>query len=377
MPFPAHPLDLFIAFTFVSFAFIGLGLVMATMADNVPAVQALGQCIFLPMLIIGGIAVPLASLPDWAQHVSAFFPGRYAVAGVAGVRERGRAWRRSSFDLLALTIIGAAGCIAGAKMFRWDAQQRFAVRGRSGWLLVPLAAWAAVGVMSEMSNRVTTTSRTTTTFARGTRADTRSQRRRRHPRLLPPSHLRGQSRQSPASNCLNRQRQMQERRQRQHGEAPAALNRRSLLRQPTRGPGQRRKIRADGETRTGSDITGCHQKEPSRRNDRGAPAPLRKQSPARLRLRRHRPSSSLHQRGRQSLARMSIATWCSSAAIGQWHRGPDRASSTKIPRQKCSSSSMRSSQRCRPGPGQSRRIPCSVPATSSTSPECRTCSRRS
>ena len=67
------------AFTCVAFAFIGLGLVIAMMADNVPAVQALGQCIFLPMLIIGGVAVPLASLPDWAQRLSAFFPGRYAV----------------------------------------------------------------------------------------------------------------------------------------------------------------------------------------------------------------------------------------------------------------------------------------------------------
>ena len=91
MPSPAHPLHLFVAFTFVSFAFIGLGLVMATMADNVPAVQALGQCIFLPMLIIGGIAVPLASLPDWAQHVSAFFPGALRRPGGAGLRERGRA----------------------------------------------------------------------------------------------------------------------------------------------------------------------------------------------------------------------------------------------------------------------------------------------
>src|SRR5580765_4797200 len=79
MPLPAHPVGLFAAFAFVSFAFIGLGLVMAMMADNVPAVQALGQCIFLPMLIIGGVAVPLASLPGWAQHVSMFFPGRYAV----------------------------------------------------------------------------------------------------------------------------------------------------------------------------------------------------------------------------------------------------------------------------------------------------------
>ena len=45
-------------FTLVAFAFLGLGLVIAMLADNVPAVQALGQCLFLPMLIIGGIAVP-------------------------------------------------------------------------------------------------------------------------------------------------------------------------------------------------------------------------------------------------------------------------------------------------------------------------------
>lgn len=79
MTAPEHPFDLAVAFTAVTFAFLGLGLVIAAMADTVPAVQALGQCLFLPMLIIGGVAVPLASLPDWAQHVSAFFPGRYEI----------------------------------------------------------------------------------------------------------------------------------------------------------------------------------------------------------------------------------------------------------------------------------------------------------
>ena len=76
MTMPAHPFDLWVAFTAVSFAFIGLGLVIATLADNVPAVQALGQCIFLPMLIIGGVAVQLASLPPWAQHRAKARPAR-------------------------------------------------------------------------------------------------------------------------------------------------------------------------------------------------------------------------------------------------------------------------------------------------------------
>ena len=125
MPLPRHPFELFLAFTVVAFAFIGLGLVIAMMADNVPAVQALGQCIFLPMLIIGGVAVPLASLPDWAQTLSAFFPGRYAVEALqACVTGTGLGVER--FSVLALVLIGAAGCLAGAKMFRWDSEQRFA-----------------------------------------------------------------------------------------------------------------------------------------------------------------------------------------------------------------------------------------------------------
>lgn len=170
MPLPRHPGGLWIAFTFVSFAFIGLGLVMAMMADNVPAVQALGQCIFLPMLIIGGIAVPLATLPDWAQRVSAFFPGRYGVQAVQACIN-GAGLDSVLFELLALTIIGAAGCVGGSMMFRWDAQQRFAASGRGRWVLVPLAAWVAVGMMSEARSGVSFGQNARTSTARQPAAD--------------------------------------------------------------------------------------------------------------------------------------------------------------------------------------------------------------
>jgi ABC-2 type transport system permease protein len=153
MTLPAHPFDLWVAFTFVSFAFIGLGLVIATLADNVPAVQALGQCIFLPMLIIGGVAVQLASLPEWAQHVSAFFPGRYAVEAIQTC-VNGRGLPGARFSLLALGLVGIAGCLAGAKLFRWDAQQRFATRAGKLWLVPALAAWVAVGLLAEWRGRI-------------------------------------------------------------------------------------------------------------------------------------------------------------------------------------------------------------------------------
>jgi hypothetical protein len=155
MPLPAHPLDLFVAFTFVCFAFLGLGLVIAALADTVPAVQALGQCIFLPMLIIGGVAVRLSSLPGWAQHLSAFFPGRYAVEGIQ-TTVTGDGLRAGAFAVFALLLIGLAGSFAGTRLFRWDSQQRFLAREGKGWLLVALAAWVAVGAAAEARGVVST-----------------------------------------------------------------------------------------------------------------------------------------------------------------------------------------------------------------------------
>ena len=148
MPAPQHPFDLFVAFTFVAFAFMGLGLLIAMLANNVPAVQALGQCVFLPMLIIGGIAVPLASLPPWAQRVSLYFPGRYAVEAIqAAVAGPGLSTAR--FSVLALVVIGAAACVAGARLFRWDAQHRVAPATGYGWVAAALVAWMAVGFFAD------------------------------------------------------------------------------------------------------------------------------------------------------------------------------------------------------------------------------------
>ena len=154
MPLPPHPFELFVAFSLVSFAFIGLGLVMTALANNVPAVQALGQCVFLPLLVIGGIAVPLASLPVWAQHVSAFFPGRYAVEAIQAC-VTGSGLNATQFSLLALTTAALAGCLAGAKMFRWDAQpQRLLTQKGAAWILLALFGWTAVGVFAETRNRI-------------------------------------------------------------------------------------------------------------------------------------------------------------------------------------------------------------------------------
>lgn len=148
MTMPEHPLALAVVFSCAALSFIGLGLVLAMMADTVPAVQALGQCIFLPMLIIGGVAVQLVSLPEWAQHLSAFFPGRYAVESIQRC-VTGDGFEDVGFSLIVLSLMGVAGFLAGAKLFRWDTQQRFARLPGKAWLLVPLGAWLTAGLLAE------------------------------------------------------------------------------------------------------------------------------------------------------------------------------------------------------------------------------------
>ena len=144
MPAPLHLPDLTLSFAVVSFTFCGFGLIVAMLTSSVQAAQALGQCIFLPMLALGGIAVRLDQLPDWTQTLAAFTPGRYAVAAVsAGVTGAGMGAVR--YDLAVLLFMGMAASVSAAGMFRWDVHTGHERRSRLGWLVVTLAACLIVG----------------------------------------------------------------------------------------------------------------------------------------------------------------------------------------------------------------------------------------
>ena len=152
-PFPLHPGQCAAALLLVTVAFLGLGLLVAAAADDVPAVQALGQCLFLPMILIGGVGVPLAALPAWAQRVAGFMPGRYAVDALQRCFNDPHGLARAGFSLVALGVIGAAAGGAGLKLFRWDAGGRFH-RSMVPWLVVALVAWLAIGLTAAATGRL-------------------------------------------------------------------------------------------------------------------------------------------------------------------------------------------------------------------------------
>lgn len=152
-PWPAHPGQALLAFLVVSFSFLGLGLLVSAAANDVPAVQALGQCLFLPMILIGGVGVPLAALPDWAQRIAGFMPGRYAVDLLEKTIADPRGLSAGGFDCVALVVIGAAAGAVGTKLFRWESHRRFA-RADYAWVAGALLAWIAVGGAAAATGRL-------------------------------------------------------------------------------------------------------------------------------------------------------------------------------------------------------------------------------
>ena len=152
-PFPLHPLQATAGVVIVTASFLGLGLLVAALADDVPAVQAIGQCLFLPMIMIGGVGIPLLALPVWAQRISGFMPGRYAVDVLQLSYDDPTGIGRGVFSMLSLVVVGAGAAVAGAKLFRWEAGRRMD-RSPWAWLGAALSAWMIVGIAAALGGRL-------------------------------------------------------------------------------------------------------------------------------------------------------------------------------------------------------------------------------
>lgn len=152
MPAPERPTQLWASFTVVALSLLGLGLLLAALAGSVTAAQGLGQSVFLPMLILGGVAVRPEAMPELVQRLAAFFPGRYAVLLIQQ-SVSGEGTVSPLFLLTALLLMGGAAFLAGGKLFRTDPRQPLPLRVERGWLVAALGVWMVVGMSSGFATR--------------------------------------------------------------------------------------------------------------------------------------------------------------------------------------------------------------------------------
>jgi ABC-2 type transport system permease protein len=108
-----------VALLFSTLSILSLGFVLASLVPTARFAQPVGAAILYPMIGLSGLFVPLASLPHVWQGVAHALPLTYAVSLLRGIWT-GEPWSAHVGDVAALTIIGVAGVMLSARVFRWE-----------------------------------------------------------------------------------------------------------------------------------------------------------------------------------------------------------------------------------------------------------------
>ncbi len=100
-------------------AFSALGVLISVSVQEVFEAQTLANAFRFPMMFLGGVFVPVASLPLWLQVVARALPLTYAVEALR-VAMSGGDLRRATIDLLVLAAFTAVFFgLASRRLARW------------------------------------------------------------------------------------------------------------------------------------------------------------------------------------------------------------------------------------------------------------------
>jgi ABC-2 type transport system permease protein len=103
---PANWPLLILALLLAAAAFSALGAFVSVAVREVFEAQTLANFIRFPMMFLGGVFVPLASMPGWLQVVARLLPLTYAVEALQAAFA-GRSWSTAGLDLGALAAFAA------------------------------------------------------------------------------------------------------------------------------------------------------------------------------------------------------------------------------------------------------------------------------
>lgn len=143
MPWPQHMMSLLGFISLGLIAFRSIGLVIASVANNMQEGTILVQLLYFPMLILSGATIPAENLPKVMKVISKFIPATYYVEGIKNIIQQHRAVSLEAAGALVLTTI--VGFVVGMKLFRWEKEEK--IKGSAKlWVAAALAPFLILGV---------------------------------------------------------------------------------------------------------------------------------------------------------------------------------------------------------------------------------------
>ncbi len=126
-------------------AFLALGFVIASVAENVKTAQISANMLFFPLMFLGGAAFPVQLLPPVMKKLSWLFPTRYLVDGLHGVIVEGVGLEAIVTNLTVLALTAVVAAFIAAKLFRWDARERLPV-AKKAWVAAVLLVFVVAAL---------------------------------------------------------------------------------------------------------------------------------------------------------------------------------------------------------------------------------------
>jgi ABC-2 type transport system permease protein len=121
---PANGLSFALGYLLMAFASAGLGLLIGVVAPNGRATILLGQVVFLPSMMIGGLMFPAHLLPATLGKIALLLPSNYALNVVNGWSANG-ALTFNVYGSVAVLFAGGALALGLALyLFNWDSQNK-------------------------------------------------------------------------------------------------------------------------------------------------------------------------------------------------------------------------------------------------------------
>lgn len=111
------------ALLLAAFAFIPLGLIVGSVAQDMKTAPAISNLLFFPLTFLSGAAMPLYFMPDWIQRVARLLPSTYVVELLQAVILRSSSFREFGNAAWVLLLTGILGFAFNAILFRWESQQ--------------------------------------------------------------------------------------------------------------------------------------------------------------------------------------------------------------------------------------------------------------
>ncbi len=143
-PLPHNLLSVLLFVCIAVVAFRALGMIVAAVVNSAQEAQILIQLLYLPMLFLSGATFPISMMPIWLQGVAQFLPATYLYQGLQSLLIGGEGFFANLLPVLALIVTLAVALVIGAKLFRWEKEEKIPGKAKL-WILAVLAPFILMG----------------------------------------------------------------------------------------------------------------------------------------------------------------------------------------------------------------------------------------